>query len=152
MEKNAKFSDCGKYRFWLSRTWDDSLPKLQLIGLNPSTANAIDDDATIESIIRIAKSNWYGGIVMTNLFAYIATKPEDLIIDPEFQSKNNFVLKAVKIDCDDVCFCWGAFKVAKQRALEVIAMFEDPICFAKNKDGSPRHPLYLKSDHKFIKF
>lgn len=151
MESGAKFSECGKYRFWLSRVWDSSLPQLMLIGLNPSTANATNDDPTIRRIIKLAENNGYGAIWMTNLFAFITPYPEQLRYDTDDLKRNDFVLKATRIDCHDVCFCWGNFKVEK-RALEVAAMFPDALCFGKNKNGSPKHPLYLKSETNLIRF
>ncbi|HDR2355042.1 TPA: DUF1643 domain-containing protein [Enterobacter roggenkampii] len=40
MIKDAIFSPCGKYRYSLSRVWDDSKPYTLFIGLNPSYADA----------------------------------------------------------------------------------------------------------------
>lgn len=150
MNRSAIFSDCGQYRFSLSRTWSGGAT-LQLIGLNPSTANAESDDPTIRRIITLAKSNGYGGIVMTNLFPFITAYPKELLADDHYISRNDFVLKAVKIDCEDVCFCWGNFNFP-ERIYSVVEMFPDALCFGKNKNGSPKHPLYLKSETKLIKF
>ena len=46
MRKSAILSDCGAYRYELRRTWDDQLPVLLWIGLNPSTADHLQDDPT----------------------------------------------------------------------------------------------------------
>ena len=48
------------------------------IGLNPSTADGIDDDPTIRRCIRFAKDRGYGRLSVANLFAYRATRPADL--------------------------------------------------------------------------
>lgn len=156
MIKNAKFSECGKYRFWLIRTWkpqehDEHI--LMLIGLNPSTANAKSDDPTIRSIIRLAKENGYHGIVMTNLFPFITPYSRDLAmdIDPVHMELNDRCLQANAAHCD-VCFCWGNFSRIEDRAKTIIAMFPEALCFGKNKNGSPKHPLYLKANTQLIKF
>ncbi|PZS09688.1 MAG: hypothetical protein DLM70_01330, partial [Chloroflexi bacterium] len=39
---DAKFSDDGRFRYWLERRWDDSLPQFTYILLNPSVAGCAD--------------------------------------------------------------------------------------------------------------
>ena len=78
MKKNAKFSACRKYRYALWRTWDESKPYVMIIGLNPSTADENKNDPTITRCINFAKSWGYGGVCVTNLFAFRATVPSDM--------------------------------------------------------------------------
>ena len=82
MERNlktdAKFSACRKYRYALWRNWDGSKPYAMIIGLNPSTADENENDPTITRCINFAKSWGYGGVCVTNLFAYCATVPSDM--------------------------------------------------------------------------
>ena len=82
MEHNLKtdaiFSVCRKYRYALWRSWDESKPYVMIIGLNPSTADETKDDPTITRCINFAKSWGYGGVCVTNLFAYRATVPSDM--------------------------------------------------------------------------
>ena len=77
MIKSAEISKCGKYRYMLMRIWDLDLPKVCFVGLNPSTADAKEDDPTIRQLIEFAKSWNYGGFVIVNLFAMRATNPKD---------------------------------------------------------------------------
>lgn len=79
LRSDVVFSDCRKYRFALWRVWDDSLPRVMFIGLNPSTADESDDDPTLIRCIRYAKSWGYGGICMANLFAFRATDPKVML-------------------------------------------------------------------------
>lgn len=153
MIKDANFSECGKYRFWLSRLWAESeQPKhLMLIGLNPSTADAENDDPTIRRIITLAKNNGYGGIMMTNLFAQITPYPDELDYDIIHEERNYKVLEFISSLCMAACFCWGNFDV-RGKGADMVKMFPDSLCFGKNKNGSPKHPLYLKGETKLIKY
>lgn len=150
MNKGAKFSECGKYRYVLWRIWDQEKPYLQLIGLNPSTANQYEDDPTIESILRICKNLGYGGFFMTNLFALISSNPKDLRSCPDPVKDNDLHLLEVSRRVSEICFCWGNFPMAEYRAKVVEKMFNNPRCFGRNKNGSPKHPLYLKSTTNII--
>jgi len=64
MLREAKFSEDGRNRYWLSRIWDVNKPCIAFIGLNPSTANAEKDDPTIRRVISFA-TKW--GITKNNL-------------------------------------------------------------------------------------
>lgn len=85
----ACFSDDGTRRYVLIRRWGHELVKgeptgdpgvmpLTWIMLNPSTAGAVDDDATIRKCVGYAKRWGYGGIRVLNLFDLIATYPRAL--------------------------------------------------------------------------
>ena len=69
MESHAELSDCKRYRYVLYRTWDKNKREVMFIGLNPSTADEINDDITIRRCISYTKQWGYGGIIMSNLFA-----------------------------------------------------------------------------------
>lgn len=43
----AAISDCGMYRYWLSRRLSMGERTVLFVGLNPSTADALQDDPTI---------------------------------------------------------------------------------------------------------
>jgi len=45
-------------------------PRARYVRLNPSTADADSDDATIRSCIRLAKGLGYGSFEVVNLFAF----------------------------------------------------------------------------------
>lgn len=142
----AKFSECGKYRYQLGRVWDDMGLLAMCIGLNPSTANADVDDPTIRNLIQLLKNNGYGGLYMTNLFALISPNPEDLRACPDPLKDNDQWLSASFSMCQSVIFCWGNFPMAEYRAKKIIKQYPQALCFGKNANGSPKHPLYLKQD------
>ena len=136
----AAFSDCRKYRYALWRIWNPELPKAMCIGLNPSTANASKNDNTINILIRMLTVLGYGGFYMTNLFAWISSKPEDLLTCADPIGENDSKLKEVEAICDEVIVCWGNFKQAENRIKEVLSNFPNAKCFGINKNGTPYHP------------
>ena len=77
-EAGALLSSCGTYRYRLWRYWHTEREPLIFIMLNPSTADAMQDDPTIRKCIGFAKRLGFGGIEVVNLFAYRATDPRDL--------------------------------------------------------------------------
>jgi hypothetical protein len=155
MEINgANFSEDRKYRYRLWRIWDKSLPLVMFIGLNPSTANETDNDPTIRSVCRIARNNGYGGVYMMNCFAFISTDPNGLQITPDSLEKNNIMLTVTSSVCKDVVFAWGNFDIvySSGRHDELVKMFPHAKALHINRNGSPKHPLYCKSDSKLIDF
>lgn len=141
MIKSAAFSECGKYRYMLSRVWDDSKPLAMCIGLNPSTADQDNDDRTIQNLIPLLTGYGYGGYFMMNLFAIISPNPEDIRSCADPLKDNDTWLNDMSSHCDDVIFCWGSFKQAEYRAKKVIPRFKKALCFGKTAKGNPIHPL-----------
>ena len=120
------------------------------IGLNPSTANEGKNDPTIRRVIQFANNWGYGGVYMMNLFAYITAYPIELKKCNDPIGMNNWHLNDISKKCKDVLFCWGNFKEAKERGNEISNWFTFAYCLGKNANGTPKHPLYIKSDTKPI--
>lgn len=150
-QDNAYFSSDRVHRIWLSRIWDESKPKIMFIGLNPSTANETSDDPTIRRVQSMANSWGYGGVYMMNLFTFISTDPKKLNISEGNVHNANDWLKDTASKCDKVVFAWGNFNVMG-RDEEVKAMFPNAYALHINKNGSPKHPLYCKSNIQLINF
>jgi hypothetical protein len=147
--KGADFSECGLYRYALWRIWDDSKPLVMFVGLNPSTANAEADDPTIRRVRAIATNLGYGGIYMCNCFSYISTNPAMLKAETvEAMIKNAEVLKRAAQRCKDVVFAWGNFKEVSDSGIDkkLAEAFPSAKALFINKNGSPKHPLYCKTE------
>ena len=142
-DTGADFSPCGKYRYKLWRIWDPDKPRAMCIGLNPSTANHEKNDATIRYLIQMLTVLGYGGFYMTNLFAIISSKPEVLLTCADPLGDNDLKLDEVAAICDDVIFCWGNFRQAKDRIEAVKPKFKRAKCFGFNANGTPFHPLAM---------
>lgn len=150
LERDAVISDCQKYRYLLRRTWDYDKPRVLFVMLNPSTADAEIDDATIRSCIRLSKSLGYGSFEVVNLFAYRATDPEELgkVMAPVGE-RNDVTIEAAIGRCDLAICAWGAHRMADRRAKDVRALLRSyrpaVFCLGKTKTGAPKHPLYIKT-------
>jgi hypothetical protein len=155
MKKGAIIDETGKYRYQLWRIWDESKPLAVFIMLNPSTADADEDDPTIRRCIGFAKSWGYGGIKVINLFAYRATDPKELskVIDPVGIENNKYITMAVK-EAGIVIAAWGTKGnyLCRQSDLWEFEIVQNLHCLELTKDGYPKHPLYLKADLKPIKW
>ncbi len=144
MIKSAEFSECGKYRYLLTRIWDEKLPVAMCIGLNPSKANSLEDDPTILHLTRRLTFLGYGGLKMVNLYAYISSTPKTLQSVPDALGDNDKWIETTAFGVQEIIFCWGGFKQASAyRTKKMIEMFPDGKCFGKTAEGRPIHPLAM---------
>jgi hypothetical protein len=150
MKKDAVISDDARYRYRLSRIWDETLPKLLFVMLNPSTADAAIDDPTIRRVIAFAKSWNYGGVYVGNLYAYRSTDPKGLkdVVDP-VGADNKAHIEHMLTLVDKVVYAWGN---NEKEPLWLRDLVETPYCIALSKTGIPKHPLYLKGDLQLMPY
>lgn len=145
MEKAAEISRCGRYRYTLARTWDPDLPYVAFIGLNPSTADAVENDPTLNRCIQYARAWGYGGVRMVNLFAFGTTSPADMkAADDPVGPDNDVALQSVCEDAGLVVAACGNHGSFRNRSHEVRTMLEGLYCHKVNKTGEPAHPLYQR--------
>lgn len=150
----AEFSDCGNYRYTLTRCWDAALPNVFFCMLNPSTADESANDPTIERCQRRAQQLGYGSMVIINIFALRSTDPARLyeVKDPVGPYNDGYIFDALKYSTDHVICGWGAHGSFKDRGSEVLQLFKllgkRPYALHTNQDGSPTHPLYIGYDVK----
>lgn len=160
MISSADLSKCRTYRYSLTRRWDISKPLMVVIGLNPSTADEKTDDPTIRRCMGYAKDWGHGGIAMINLYAFRATKPEDLWkaedpVGPLNDRKIRSVINPWMTDQHGmvngkVLCAWGG-NAKPGRVLEFAKICDsfpsmNLMCLGTTKSGQPKHPLYLKKD------
>ncbi len=143
MKNTASLSRCRQYRFALWRTWDDTLPRVMFIGLNPSTADEKNDDPTLVRCMNFARDWGYGGVCMANLFAFRATDPAAMkaVADP-IGRRNNYWLRRLAGEAGLVVAAWGNDGVHLGRGDKVRAMLPELHCLQMNRSGEPAHPLY----------
>jgi len=147
IKSGAIFSNCREYRYVLWRIWDDDMPKVMFIGLNPSTADETDDDPTIRRCIGFAKRWGFGGVYMLNIFAYKAVQPEQMkkAADSIGAENDGYLARYAEMS-SLVIGAWGNHGVYLNRGAGVIEMFPTMQCMKMTKRNQPAHPLYLRSD------
>lgn len=156
MKQGALFSQDRLHRYELWRVWDEKKPRAMFIGLNPSTADETKDDPTVRRCIGFAQRWGYGGLTMTNIFAYRSTDPHRM---KEFHDPvgpgNNVSLISCAADAGVVVAAWGVHGQHKDRERFVYNMLQGFVqlkCLGQTKDGHPKHPLYLRADLEPVPF
>lgn len=163
-ETGALFSPCRRYRYRLWRVWDQSLPLVCFVLMNPSTADEVTDDPTVARCQRRVmqwKDRRYGGVLVVNAFAWRETDSRKLpglvasgtdIVGPE----NDAAILAAAREAAVVVCGWGKPGEMNGRGRHILALLQgagiEPRALVINADGSPSHPLYIGYDVAPIQF
>ena len=154
INSRAAITADGLYRFSLRRQWGTYSATVCWVMLNPSTADADKDDPTIRRCVTFSKSWGYDGMVVVNLYAYRATNPAELAdavgagIDIRGPGNEAFIRLAIQTSSIAVA-AWGAHRqpIPPTDVRTIAANLGRPLhCLGTTKDGSPRHPLFVKGD------
>jgi hypothetical protein len=152
---SAVLSEDRLYRYRLSRPlakrpWS----QVTWIMLNPSTADAEQDDPTIRRCIGFTKAWGHRRLEVVNLFALRSPYPGAVeeadrhgvdIVGPD---NDDHIAEACRAAAVIVC-AWGSHRLAVGRGHAVIERLADEgllsrtTCLGKTKGGMPRHPLYV---------
>ncbi len=146
IQRGARISGCGQYRYELWRSWGavDDAPFVLVIGLNPSTADAQADDPTSRRVASFAEQWGFTRVCMANLFAYRATEPRDMKHAPApIGPDNDATLRRLAVQAALVVAAWGAHGAHRNRDLHVRRMLPNPHVLRLTRGGQPAHPLYL---------
>lgn len=150
---SAILSECGKYRYRLDRQCGmlDG-PVYAFFGVNPSTADAALDDATVRKWSGFVK-RWGGSrYIVGNVFAYRATDVRELARCADPVGRDNLAyLTMICAEADILVPCWGnETKVPKalrhhfRITMDALRGLAKPVkTFGLSKDGDPLHPLML---------
>ncbi|MBA7715433.1 hypothetical protein ES703_124479 [subsurface metagenome] len=149
----AVFDQHRAYRFILWRFWNDS-PRVLFIGLNPSTANELQNDPTIRRCLGFAEKWGYGGMFFCNLYSYISTDPRLLSSEEALHAANiPAITMATSLSVLTVA-AWGdgveLVENGKSVAEHVEELVAPSFCFGMTQKGNPKHPLYLPSDAELV--
>ena len=147
--RNARFSNDKKHRYKLSRHWDLNKPQILYIMLNPSIGNESIDDPTIKRLLSFTRKFDYGGFFVGNLYTYITPNPKTLDTSIGLTNKNLNILHNLVSKVDKVVYAWGN---SIEEPNEFKKFISGPMCFGKNLDGTPSHPLYLPSSSELESF
>lgn len=146
-EATAVFDDTGTYRYLLTRRWDAGGPVVNVVMLNPSTADAHRLDPTVRRCAGLAREWGFGALEVTNAYAFRATDPAALrtAADP-VGPENDAAVAAAAARADLVVAAWGN-AIVPERAAEVRTLLRgagtEPAVLHLTRRGEPGHPLYL---------
>lgn len=159
----AVVSPCGRYRYRLwrrvvSHHAHHVKDRIALfVMLNPSTADGLLDDPTIRRCVGFAAREGCGWLHVVNLYAYRATNPAELAlaadpVGPEAGAALGAALREAVESGGLVIAAWGAHSAP--RTIDLAARFSvladvynaQLHCLGTTKNGSPRHPLYVRAD------
>lgn len=162
----AVISDCGRYRYALSRDIGPDpdhgrrRATVSWVMVNPSTADADTDDPTIRRVIGFTHAWGYERATVANLFAYRATDPLDMIsaatagIDVVGPDNDAWMATDLML-ADLVVVAWGASVDLLRRRGPLVDEQVDKvrrvlgdlgktaICLGRTASSEPRHPLML---------
>jgi len=158
---SAEFSECGGYRRLLTRRWgdDEDAPYALCIGMNPSLADAASDDPTTHRECRMTRSWGEKAYVKANVMDYRATHPDDLLapeVVPSSPDNLPTILSAAE-RATRIVMCYGVLPKSLKGYAETVvdalrSAGHELWCLGRNGDGSPKHPLYLRSDTPLERF
>lgn len=165
---DAHFSGDHRYRYWLERRWDDSLPRFTYVLLNPSAADRDRDDRTNGRLRGMTMANGGGSYELVNLFAVVDTHQVGLRypsgIGETSATTDEWISRAVE-RADVLVVGWGDGNGTgtgasdrragvRRRASEVwpLVRHRRPLCFRRNTSGSPGHPLYLATGSPMTRY
>lgn len=156
---NAIISDCGLYRYRLEREVQPEGKVFAFFGINPSTADASLDDATVRKWRGFALRNGCSRFIVGNVFSYRATDVRQLDIANrdhiKVQGEEHWQhIHSIINDADVLVPCWGDSKKVDRNLrplikelLSVIAHSGKPFLnFGLTSGGDPKHPLMLGYD------
>jgi len=154
MQRTADFSPDRVYRYTLRIIWIARKEYVNFCCLNPSTADENNNDPTVRRCIGFAESWGYGGMVMTNLFAYRATDPGVMkLADNPVGPDNNHWIEKESSGAGLTIAAWGTHGKYMGRDLHVLrTLLTRPHYLSLNQNTTPQHPLYLKKTLTPIKF
>ncbi|WP_292042798.1 MULTISPECIES: DUF1643 domain-containing protein [unclassified Brevundimonas] len=158
---DAVFSDDSRHRPLMRRWLGDTFPDryLMFIGMNPSTADATVNDPTCAREWTFTQREGFDAMVKANVGDYRATHPK-MLLEPDVVVSSPANLPTIREQAKGaarVILCHGKLNKALVPAGQALvqALTEDGIdlwCFGTNADGSPKHPLYLRSDTPLVRW
>ena len=152
---SAVISDCGRYRYRLDRHVGGVGPVYAFFGVNPSTADASIDDATVRKWSGFTRRWGASRYIVGNVFAFRSTDVKGLAkAEDPIGRLNNDHLAQIIAEADVLVPCWGDQLKVPQTLRpnfhwmkQVLAASGKPVMtFGLSKGGFPKHPLMLGYD------
>jgi hypothetical protein len=160
----ATFSPCRKWRYRLWRILEPDAPRLLFCMMNPSTADEVRNDPTIERCVRRVlrwqkQGLYFGAVEIVNVFAWRETDSKRLpqllaagvdIVGPE----NDAAIRAAALEASAIVCGWGQPGNIGGRGAHVLEILRSTDrrlhALGINADGTPQHPLYIGYDAPLV--
>ena len=162
---SAIYSRDEKYRYLLTRHIGGANGRVVWVMLNPSTAGHEEDDPTIRRVMSFSRRLGATDAWVVNVFALRATDPMRLVetTDDPIGEHNRYVWKSAFEDATWIVAAWGkgpksrkgvngCFVTTELRGTHQRLTMPNALTLGKNKDGSPKHPLYLADDTPLVAY
>ena len=155
MTSSAILSPCGLHRVRLERDIQLAGIVVALIGVNPSTADATVNDATIRKDMGFGLRLGWRKIIKGNVFSYRATDVRELVKVADHKHGDNAMhLRQICADADIVVPCWGRrdklpayLRSYLEPTLHLLRSSGKPLfTFGFTASGDPLHTLMLGYD------
>lgn len=156
LTRGATFSACGEYRYDLTRRLAGGEGAVVFVMLNPSTADAFEEDPTVRRCVGFAHDWGYASLRVLNIFALRSTDPRGLrqCIDPVGPLNDEYLRRYCAPDkALRVVAAWGTHGAYLERGARALAILREArgdaggLCaLTWTKEGHPGHPLYAKGD------
>ncbi len=149
---SAILSTCNTYRYRLDRNIQEYGKTIAFFGINPSTADALEDDATVRKWRGFTQQMNGKKFIVGNVFSFRSAYVTDLKSTYPLHGDEHFQHLYKIIDEADILIpCWGSrWKLNKQlhifidQLLEILLASNKPVMtlgLTKSKD--PKHVLML---------
>ena len=158
LHRDARLSDeqpNALYRWTLERRWMPGEPLLLYVGLNPSTANHLQDDPTVKAWIHFGRSWGFAGYIAVNPIPKRTPSPilardwYEKGVNPVERDRilnlNDCYIREAAARCSKAVVCWGAAAWLPSDLIDrLYATLESAghktlYCVGRNADGSPQH-------------
>lgn len=145
----AILSENNKYRYCLTKVWEENKQRATVIMLNPSKANELKYDKTVMNISNYLIDNDYGSMDIVNLFSYMTTYPNELGRREQKHEKynDNYIIMAAERS-NIIIIAWGSDSkkyITRKKEVENLLMpYKYKLkCFKDEEGKKPRHPRDL---------
>lgn len=151
---SAIISACGLYRYRLEREVQPEGRVFAYFGINPSTADAIENDATVRKWIGFSLRNDCRRFIVGNVFGFrskevkrLAAHTVESAQGPEWTMHVDQIIA----DADVLVPCWGAYgKIPRHLRgtfddvlARLLASGKPVLHFGVTACGQPKHPQML---------
>jgi len=157
--KSIAVMSCNdKYRYRLTRIWDENKAIAGIIMLNPSKASAIKTDNTIMNMSNYLIDNEYGGIDVVNLFSYMTTQKKYLKErNNDYEKYNDEHIVKLVDERPLTIIAWGSnkeeHKHRKKEVEKLLVLSQQKLkCFMNENERMACHPLLLNSRWKLVEY